>query len=206
MSRVLKLVTGNVLPTQPNKVLEIRQILEATLQKLGIELEQVNLDLEEIQGSAEEVIGAKIREAARKDGGVVLCEDTSLGFKALGGLPGPYMYAPHSKWFLHELGPDNLPKLLAGFEDKTAAAECRFAISKGKPGFEPVILTGICEGTIVEPRGSRHFGWDPCFQPLGYDLTYAELPSEVKNEISHRAKALKALEDYLNANHSELFA
>ena len=206
MSRVLKLVTGNVLCTQPNKVLEIKQILEATLQRLGIELQQVSLDLEEIQGSAEEVILAKIREAARKDGGVVMCEDTSLGFKALGGLPGPYMYASHSKWFLHELGPDNLPKLLAGFEDKAASAECRFAILRGKPGCEPVIVTGICEGTIVAPRGSRHFGWDPCFQPVGYDLTYAELPSEVKNEISHRAKALKALEDYLNANHSELFA
>lgn len=91
MSRVIKLVTGNVLSTQPNKVTEIRQILASTLQRLNIELEQVRLDLLEIQGSSEEVILAKIQEAATKAEGILICEDTCLGFNALGGLPGPYM-------------------------------------------------------------------------------------------------------------------
>lgn len=97
MSRVLKLVTGNVAHRQPNKVAETQQILGATLERLGITLVRVDIDcmrhsVEEIQGSAEEVILAKIKEAVKKDGGVVMCEDTSLCFKALGGLPGPYMY------------------------------------------------------------------------------------------------------------------
>ena len=97
-----------------------------------------------------------------------------------------------------------MPKLLAGFDDKSATAECRFAL--GRPGLSPVLLTGICEGTIVAPRGSRHFGWDPCFQPTGYELTYAELSAEVKNEISHRAKALQALQKFLEENHETLFS
>jgi inosine triphosphate pyrophosphatase len=52
-------------------------------------------------------------------------------------------------------------------------------------------------GKIVEPRGSRDFGWDPVFQPEGHELTYAELDKSVKNEISHRSKAIEKLKEYL---------
>ncbi|KAM7410304.1 hypothetical protein PAMA_001648 [Pampus argenteus] len=54
------------------------------------------------------------------------------------------------------------------------------------------------QGHIVEPRGCRDFGWDPCFQPEGYDKTYAELPKEVKNIISHRYKALTAMSEHFS--------
>ncbi|KAK6484442.1 inosine triphosphate pyrophosphatase-like [Huso huso] len=101
--------------------------------------------------------------------GPVLVEDTCLCFNALGGLPGPYI-----KWFLDKLKPEGLYKLLAA----------------------PVILfRGKTEGQIVEPRGPRDFGWDPCFQPDGYEKTFAELPKEVKNSISHRYRAVKAMAD-----------
>jgi XTP/dITP diphosphohydrolase len=53
---------------------------------------------------------------------------------------------------------------------------------------------GIAEGTIVEQaRGSHGFGYDPIFVPRGFQETFAELPSKVKNTISHRAKAIHAL-------------
>lgn len=87
-----------------------------------------------------------------------------------------------------------LYKLLAGFEDKSAWALCTFAFCAGKD--EPVqLFRGRTEGRIVEPRGPRDFGWDPCFQPDGYEKTYAELPKEVKNSISHRYRALAALSE-----------
>ncbi|TSK58143.1 Inosine triphosphate pyrophosphatase [Bagarius yarrelli] len=54
------------------------------------------------------------------------------------------------------------------------------------------------QGRIVEPRGPRDFGWDPCFQPDGYDKTYAELPKEVKNSISHRYRALAAMSEHFS--------
>ncbi|KAK7889329.1 hypothetical protein WMY93_024889 [Mugilogobius chulae] len=86
------------------------------------------------------------------------------------------------KWFLDKLKPEGLYKLLAGFEDKSAWALCTFAFCAGK-GEEVQLFRGITEGHIVEPRGPRDFGWDPCFQPDGYEKTYAELPKEVKNTI-----------------------
>ena len=61
----------------------------------------------------------------------------------------------------------------------------------------------VIQGTIVPARGPPDFGWDPIFQPQGFQLTYAEMESTVKNTISHRYKALAALRDHLTAGHRE---
>ncbi|KAG2461385.1 ITPA pyrophosphatase, partial [Polypterus senegalus] len=136
----------------------------------------------EYQGEPDEISIQKCQEAARQVDGPVIVEDTCLCFNALGGLPGPYI-----KWFLDKLKPEGLYKLLAGFEDKSALALCTFAYSSGRAA--PVLLfRGVTEGRIVEPRGPRDFGWDPCFLPDGFEQTYAEMPKEQKNQISHRVQ------------------
>lgn len=94
-----------------------------------------------------------------------------------------------------------LHKLLHGFEDKTAYAQCIFAYSSGGKGAEVHIFDGRCPGTIVEPRGPKSFGWDPVFQPDGFTQTYAEMPSETKNKISHRYKAVTELKKFLEKSH-----
>lgn len=66
--------------------------------------------------------------APQQVGGAVMVEDTSLCFNACGGLPGPYI-----KWFLAKLGHDGLNRMLAGFEDKSAYAQCIFAFTPGAP-------------------------------------------------------------------------
>lgn len=81
--------------------------------------------------------------------------------------------------------------MLAGFDDKTAEAVCVFAYSSGEEGYEPKLFIGRTAGTIVDPRGPTDFGWDPCFQPQGYNQTYAEMSKEEKNKISHRGKAVE---------------
>lgn len=48
----------------------------------------------------------------------------------------------------------------------------------------------------MEPRGPNNFGWDPCFQPDGFDQTYAEMPKELKNSLSHRGKAVTAFKEH----------
>lgn len=86
-----------------------------------------------------------------------MTEDTALGFKALGGLPGPYMQTPvcfhidrGRKWFLAEIGHVGLNNLLAAYTDKSANAICTFAYSSG-PGAEVELFEGICEvGMLLE--------------------------------------------------------
>ena len=91
-----------------------------------------------------------------------------------------------------------LHKMLSGFEDKSAYALCTFAYCSGITGESVKLFQGKTPGTIVEPRGPRDFGWDPCFQPADYEQTYAEMPKETKNSISHRGRALKELRDYFD--------
>ncbi|PIK45811.1 putative inosine triphosphate pyrophosphatase [Apostichopus japonicus] len=135
-------------------------------------------------------IGVKIVHSMIE--GPVIVEDTCLCFNAFGGLPGPYI-----KWFLKKLGPAGLHKMLQGFEDKSAYALCTFAYGSGNPDDEIKIFRGKTPGTIVEPRGPTDFGWDPCFQPDDFQQTYAEMPKDIKNKISHRGKALAALAEFL---------
>ncbi len=89
----------------------------------------------------------------------VIVEDTSLCFNALKGLPGPYI-----KWFLDSIGPEGLHRMLHGFEDKSGYAQCIISYMDADLK-EPKLFVGRTAGTIVQPRGSTKFGWDPCFQP-----------------------------------------
>ena len=96
---------------------------------------------------------------------------------------------------MEKLQPEGLHKLLNGWEDKSGRAICTLAFCES-PSDEPILFQGVTEGLIVEPRGSRDFGWDPIFQPQGYDLTYAQLPKEEKNKISHRYRAVNAFQKH----------
>lgn len=151
-----------------------------------------DIDLPEYQGEPEEIVQAKCTLAAQQIKGPVVVEDTSLCFNTLGGMPGPYI-----KWFLAKIGPAGLHKMLQGFEDKSAYALCVFGYSTGEPEAPVHVFSGRCNGNIVSPRGPADFGWDPCFQPDGFAQTYAEMPKETKNSISHRGKAMAALKDFL---------
>ncbi|XP_064415972.1 inosine triphosphate pyrophosphatase isoform X2 [Latimeria chalumnae] len=182
-SRTVVFVTGNA-----KKLEEVVQILG---DRFPCKLVAKKIDLLEFQGEPDEISIYKCREAARQIQGPVIVEDTCLCFNALGGLPGPYI-----KWFLEKLKPEGLYKLLAGFEDKSAYALCTFAFSTGNPEDPVQLFKGKTLGRIVEPRGPRDFGWDPCFQPDSFDQTYAEMPKEMKNSISHRYQALKKMADH----------
>jgi inosine triphosphate pyrophosphatase len=146
-----------------------------------------------LQGEPEEIAKEKCRLAAQQVHGPVMVEDTSLCFNAMQGLPGPYI-----KWFLEKLKPEGLSRMLDGFEDKTGYAQCIFAFAKGD-GSEPQVFVGQTPGTIVRPRGSTDFGWDPIFQPDGFDETYAEMNKDRKNTISHRFRALDKLRIFLKS-------
>ena len=120
--QAITLVTSN-----PNKLKEVVRIVGD-----AFPLTTHSVDLPELQGDPREISAEKCRLAANAIDGPVIVEDTSLCFNALGGMPGPYI-----KWFLDSCGHDGLNRMLAGFDDKTAYAQCIFSLSWGK-GQEPV--------------------------------------------------------------------
>ncbi|KAJ0393063.1 hypothetical protein P43SY_005877 [Pythium insidiosum] len=182
---VLTFVTGN-----RNKLAEVVAILGADF---PFELRNQAVDLPELQGEPEDIAKQKCRLAAAQVNGPVLVEDTSLCFNALNGLPGPYI-----KWFLEKTGHAGLNNLLAAYEDKSAYAQCIFAYARSAQD-EPMVFVGQTHGTIVPARGPNTFGWDPVFEPKGYDVTYAEMDKATKNTISHRFKSLEKLKNHLIA-------
>lgn len=79
---------------------------------------------------------------------------------------------------------------------RTARFKTVIALNLNK---ERILFEGVVEGTITkEKKGVEGFGYDPIFIPIGYDQTFAQLPIEIKNKISHRGKALQKLIAYLS--------
>jgi len=133
----------------------------------------------------------KACEVALATGRTVVADDSGLEVAALGGEPGVY-----SARYAGEGGNDgrNVRKLLerlAGITDRRARFVCAIAVAT------PAGLVGTAEGTVSgqiihEPRGTGGFGYDPVFVPDGHTRTFAELPPETKNGMSHRGRALAA--------------
>jgi XTP/dITP diphosphohydrolase len=129
---------------------------------------------------------------------LVIADDSGLEVDALGGAPGIY-----SARYAGENATDaaNIDKLLGQLRsDSNRSARFRCVIAVARAGKLLTIVEGAVEGTIVDPpRGNAGFGYDPVFQPLGFDKTFAEMPPELKNRISHRAKAAAPLREKLRA-------
>lgn len=167
--------------------------LREAIQILGVEMVSKNIDIKEIQDvDLEEVIRDKIRNAYKLIKKPVMVEDTGLFLNALNGFPGALI-----KQLLGRVGREGIVKLLKGFDDKSVVAKC--AVGFTKDGKDLKVFIGEAEGLIVSPRGESGFGWDPIFQPKGYEKTFAEMNSEEKNAISHRYKALKKFKWYLDS-------
>jgi len=128
-------------------------------------------------------------------------DDTGLEVPALNGQPGVDS--------AHYAGPqrsstDNIALLLKNLEGHAnRAAQFRTIITLVGLTPEPVFFEGIVKGNIITtPRGASGFGYDPVFVPEGYTTTFAEMSLADKNQLSHRARAMKKLEDYLKIHFS----
>ena len=186
----------------PGKIHEIKLILG----DLGWTLLSLR-DFEDV-GIAEEhadtYAGNAILKAqfyARATGLTALADDSGLEVEALGGAPGVLSarYAGE-----HATDADRRTLLLSELtKTRTNNRLARFvcAVAVCSPSGEVLNLSeGICDGVITfEPRGTSGFGYDPLFIPGGYNQTFAELSDEIKNRISHRARALIKVREYLRS-------
>lgn len=173
-----------------NKIEEMK----ALVADLGIEvysaldfpdLEEVDEDQDTLDGNALK----KARYVHQQTELPSLSDDTGLEVEALNGAPGVYSarYAGENVSYQ-----DNVLKLLKEMDgEEKRGAQFRTVVAlvteEGEYTFE-----GVCKGEIIDQqRGEKGFGYDPVFLPEGFDQTFAELESKVKNEISHRGRAIR---------------
>ena len=129
---------------------------------------------------------------------LTLADDSGLEIKALNGAPGVRSARYLGVSTSYPVRNQSLLAELADHEDRSARFVCAIAIADSS-GKLLNISTGVCEGRIAEsPRGELGFGYDPIFIPDGFELTFAELPVEIKNRISHRGRALAEARDFLS--------
>ena len=130
----------------------------------------------------------------------MIADDSGLEVDALGGAPGIYSarYAGANATDTDKI--DKLLRELARVCAKEDGRRARFrcVVALARSGDFLGTFEGIVEGRIAdEVRGDSGFGYDPIFIPDGFEQTFGELPPEVKNAVSHRAKAIRALADRL---------
>jgi XTP/dITP diphosphohydrolase len=179
-----------------HKTSEIQRILgpEFKVRDLGAHPEVP--EIREIGMSFEENAKLKALAASRQLPALVIADDSGLEVEALGGAPGIYSarYAG-----ANATDRDKIDKLLRELtrvrarEDECRARFC-CVVALARNGDLLETFEGILEGRIAdEARGGSGFGYDPIFIPEGFEQTLGELPTELKNTISHRAKAIRAL-------------
>ena len=180
-----------------HKLEELHRILDAAgldIELLGADAFPDLPDVAETESSFAGNALLKAREIARVTGLPAIADDSGLAVDALNGMPGIFS----ARWSgRHGDDAANLALLLGQLRDvpdrrRGAAFHCAAAIAL--PDGTERVVEGTIEGTIIrEPRGTNGFGYDPVFVPLGYQVTTAEMPSQEKDAISHRGRALQAL-------------
>lgn len=192
MTTTLILASNN-----PHKVEEINRMIPSSWALKIKSLKDIGFteDIAETADTLEGNAFIKSNHIFKKLDCNVFSEDTGLEVEALNGAPGVYT----ARYGGPEKNADqNMDKLLAELQNKAnRKARFRTIISIFWEGVETQ-FEGIVNGTISsERKGDGGFGYDPIFIPDGYTKSFAELPSEIKNEISHRARATLKLFDFL---------
>jgi XTP/dITP diphosphohydrolase len=179
-----------------HKLDEVRRIMPSNIEVLSLsdigfeaEIEETGTTLEENSAIKAEAVYQWILDHGHCSLDGVFADDTGLEIDALGGKPGVYT----ARWAGEPAA--NRKKALSELQGKTdRGAQFRTVITLIKVNGERLAVSGIVRGRIAEEEyGNGGFGYDPVFIPEGYDKTFGELPAEIKNSISHRARALQAL-------------
>lgn len=184
-----------------NKVREFKSILNTnkiefkTLSEIGYDK-----DIVEDGKSFKENAIIKARTIALELNTIAISDDSGLECLGLNNEPGIYS----ARYAGNHNDDDNnklLIKNLQNVSDRRARYVC--AICLYHPNGDYRVVEGVVDGEIIDtPRGENGFGYDPYFYIKEWDKTFAEVPLEVKNEISHRSKALKKMKDLINEDFS----
>jgi XTP/dITP diphosphohydrolase len=180
-----------------HKVGEIRAILGPDFEVFDLSLLPDMPEVEETGSTFEENATLKAVAASMRFDGWVIADDSGLEVDALGGAPGVYSARYAGPQAVDADNNALLLKNLEGVRGRERAARFRCVIVLARAGRKLAAFAGEVEGVIVnQHKGGGGFGYDPLFVPEGYCETFGQLPSEVKNSLSHRARALAKLRDW----------
>lgn len=185
----LVVATGN-----PGKMAEFRRLLRAIPWRL-IDLDQAGIggELPEPGEGYAENAAAKATAACLRSGLPAIADDSGIEVLALRGWPGP----ESARWLGPDAGDaDRLRALVDEVERRTPDdRRVRYVavVALARPGAEPVLARGHCDGVLVAPRGEAGFGYDPGFFSGDLGVTFGEATAEQKDRVSHRARALARL-------------
>jgi XTP/dITP diphosphohydrolase len=185
-----------------HKLEEISALLGDNFHLLGLKDLDISEEIPEDFETLEENASQKAWYIYNKTGKSCFADDTGLEVSVLEGAPGVYSarYSRMGELTFPDMEPaeGNIKKLLIEMNG-IAQREARFrtVIALILNGVE-CQFEGVVEGVITTASsGAKGFGYDPVFRPTGYDLTFAEMELELKNRISHRAKAVQKLTEFL---------
>jgi XTP/dITP diphosphohydrolase len=178
-----------------HKVSEIREILGPHFLVEPITAIPDAPEVEENGTTFEENALLKALAISRLCGSWVAADDSGLEVDALGGAPGVYSARFSGPGATDASNRSFLLEKLAGVRGKDRSARFRCAIALAKDGKKSAVFHGVVEGTIINTeKGVGGFGYDSLFVPEGYCQTFAELDSATKHSLSHRGRALAALQ------------
>lgn len=192
MRKKLVFATNNA-----HKLSEIRAILGEQIEVLSLRDIHCDDDIPETADTLEGNASIKSRYIYDHYGLDCFADDTGLEVEALDGAPGVYS-ARYAGGDGHD-SEANMRLLLDNLKNKSSRkAQFRTVISLIEQGREH-LFEGIVKGEITTRKhGTSGFGYDPVFRPEGYEQTFAEMGADIKNSISHRARAVARLCDYLS--------
>lgn len=190
----LIIATGN-----EDKVREIDEILEGTgFEAISMKQAGFNPDIVEDGKTFEENALKKAMAVHELSGEYVMADDSGLCIDALDGAPGIYSARFCGEDSTYEEKFKKIFEMLADVPEEKRTAQFVCAIAVVKPDGSSFTVRGECRGVLHEkPAGENGFGYDPIFYVPEFGMTTAQMDPEVKNSISHRGRALRAMVEKL---------
>ncbi len=193
MKRKIVFATSNV-----KKIEEVVEILDGKIEILSLADIGFDDEIDEPFDTFSENAMIKAQTVYRFARIPTLADDSGLVVKALNGAPGVKSARYAGEPVDHVA---NMEKLLKAMKDENAKEAYFETVLAYVDEDRNVIFRGRCHGRITsEMRGDGGFGYDPIFEPLGHGQTFGELPSVIKNSLSHRAEAIRSFVDFLQQN------
>jgi len=181
-----------------HKTAEIRSMIGGRFEVLDVTAFPGLPAIEETGTTFLENARLKAEGISREIAGMVLSDDSGLEVDSLDGAPGVWSSSYGGEEGNHSLNNERLMREMAGKSDRAARFRCTMVLAEN--GITLASFEGTVEGSIIgERRGSGGFGYDPLFVPTGHDGTFSELGDDVKNQLSHRARALAKVVAWLES-------